>query len=72
MRYFKNSDTGAVLSEKELGKMHLREWAEMWEEQSNGTDEFKTKEEFIAHMKEWDYDVAFSGEVDESGEKIEM
>ena len=72
MRYFKNSDTGVVVSEKELDAMHLREWAEMWEDQSNGADDFETKEEFIAHMKEWDYDVAFSGEVDESGEKIEM
>ena len=72
MRYFKNSDTGVVVSEKELGAMHLREWAEMWEDQANGAGEFETKEEFITHMNKWDYDVAFSEEVDENGEKIEM
>ena len=72
MRYFKNADTGAVVTEKELDAMHLREWAEMWEDQSNDADEFETKEEFIAHMKKWDYDVAFDEEVDAYGNKIEQ
>ena len=72
MRYFKNADTGVVVSGKELDAMHLREWSEMWVGQSNGADEFETKEEFITHMKKWDYDAAFSEEVDENGEKIEM
>ena len=72
MRYFKNADTGAVVTEKELDAMHLREWAEMWEGQSNGADEFETKEEFITHMNKWDYDVAFSEEVDADGNKIEQ
>jgi len=72
MRYFKNADTGAIVSEKELDTMHIKEWVEMWGDQSNGADEFETKEEFIAYMKERDYDVAFSEEVDENGEKIEM
>ena len=59
MRYFKNADTGAVVTEKELDAMHLREWAEMWEGQLNGADEFETKEEFIAYMEKRDSDTAF-------------
>ena len=72
MRYFKNADTGAVVTKKELDAMRLREWSEMWEDQSNGADGFETKEEFIACVKVWEYDVAFSEEVDKNGKKIEM
>jgi len=72
MRYFKNADTGTILTEKELDAMHLREWAEMWEDQSNGADEFETKEEFIAYMEKRDSDVAFDEEVDADGNKIEQ
>ena len=39
MRYFKNADTGTILTEKELDAMHLREWAD---------ENLLTKQEAIA------------------------
>jgi len=72
MRYFKNADTGAIVSEKELDTMHIKEWSRMWKEQTNGADEFETKEDFITYIEKRDIDTAFDEEVDADENKIEQ
>ena len=71
MRYFKNDYTGAVVTEKEMDEMHLREYEEMWAMQTGSANDFNTEKEFVAYMIGNDADTDFA-ELDEDGNKIDQ
>ena len=52
--------------------MHIKVWSRMWKEQTNGADEFETKEDFITYIEKRDIDTAFDEEVDADRNKIEQ
>lgn len=50
MKTYKNINTGYILSAQELYELHIREYKEMWEDQSGAAEDFKSEDAFIKYM----------------------
>lgn len=59
MKSYKNINTGHVLTAQELYELHLREYKEMWENQSGVAEDFKSEDAFIKYMLDNDIDNDF-------------
>ena len=67
MKIYKNINTGVVIDAQELYELHLREYKEMWENQSGVAEDFKSEDAFIKYMLDNDMDNDFV-EVETNGE----